>query len=296
MDVEQIKEKWETYWKKGELLFIPEENARTEFQVDGISFEMSYVPARSKRGKKADNSCPWDYDLSTHYLFIDSYGGFTLVANYYPIEMHHMMLLSNSHKVQNDFNYQDIMDITRYSEDSGIRSFLNLLGTAATYEHLHAQSLGRQFVLEKFPLIELGNNERLMQGYPIGHVIVHGSPEQRSDLLFEKIEKLSNSGLHPTIRRDGSLCEKPLYTLLFWEDNILLVPRRYELPPSAESMFGGLEMSCSFCIANANDPANPFNGYTSDRILNSIKEAGVRPDEARFLHNGGKNVTTDRSG
>jgi hypothetical protein len=280
--LEGIKNKWDKIWKENNLRFFPEENLEHDFSNKKFILKLLYVPERANRTKKR-KECPFDKDLKENQCYLSSFDGLALIANYRPIQKYHALLCSSEHMPQNDFNYEHILKITKIIEKTGLRSFLNLYGTAATINHFHTQVAIGSLNVESLEECVLNKNLSYLN-YPGANLLISGSPEERCDLLYKKIEQLSKSDLPPTIKNDGTNCKTPLYNILFWENKIFFVPRSRETPVSINAMAGGLELSGTFVITKAIHQNNIFDGYSYNKLEHCLKEVTYRFDDAKFLY------------
>ena len=282
--LEKIKNKWDKIWKENNIRFFPEENLEREFNNKKFILKLLYVPERANRNKER-KECSFDKNLKENQAYLSSFDDLILIANYRPIQKYHALLCISKHMPQNDFNYEHILKITKITEKTGLRSFLNLHGTAATMNHFHTQVVMDCLNVESLDKRVLNENLSYLN-YPGANLLISGSPEERCDLLYKKIEQLSKSDLPPTIRNDGTNCKTPLYNLLFWENKIFFVPRSRETPISINAMAGGLELSGTFVITKAISQNDISNGYSYNKLERCLKEVTYRLDDAKFLYEG----------
>ncbi len=273
MPVEVIKDAWDKLWKEGLIHFYPKENK--EIILSGRSFplRLEYAPERSKRfqGEKK-HELPLGIDIWSRKDCLYEFENLVLLANNRPVTRYHSILCSREYHPQNELSYSEIYEVTRLVEDHGFRAFLNLVGTAATLNHFHTQVLFEPFHIEKLPYELMDDNLGTIPSYPGGNLLITGNTKQRCKLLFDFINQLTNSKIFTTIKKDGMLSETPLFSLLFWEDKILFVPRRKEVSGAIESMVGGLELSGHFLLTTPITPENPFEGIQYETLLNIIGE------------------------
>lgn len=280
-----VKNNWDRVWDKGTIHFFPEENSELILKEGEFPLKIGYVPERAKRFiSGAAQGLPLGANILEREDCLYRFDRLVLLANNRPITRYHSILCSIEHIPQNDFTHSEIYEVSKIVEDTEIRCFLNLTGTAATLNHFHTQILFDSFNIEVLPKYYLTKNLGFLCDYPGGNILFTGTLDERCLLLFEKIEELTKSKLTPTIRSDGSLSEFPLYTLLFWDNNILLVPRKRETPCSIKAMAGGLELSGYFLITAPVSPDNTFEGFSHEKMLSAIKEVTFDRKDLEFLY------------
>jgi hypothetical protein len=233
------------------------------------------------------------YQASTHPLgdniinredCLYDFGELALLANNRPVEKYHSILCSKSFIPQNEFTKDEIMAVSKIVEETGIRSFFNMRGTAATLEHFHTQVLWNQFHIENLVKVSIDENIGYLPDYPVGNILFTGELSKRCDLLFEKLKLLSESKLPLTVKDDGNLSKTPLFTLLFWENNILLIPRKQETSSRMKAMVGGLELSGYFLITAPLARENPFKGVDEKYLIEIIREVAFEKEDINFLY------------
>lgn len=289
MIAEAIKESWDKLLESGLIRYFPEENAETTWENVTFPLRLGYIPERANRfapsgERNGVSGSPlgeriWDRE---DCLFV--FDNLVLLANKRPIGRYHSILCTKEHLPQNAFAYEEIEEVSRIVELTGMRSFLNMRGTAATLDHFHTQALFGPFNLEALEKEYVTPNTGYLKGYPGGNFLVSGGLRERCEVLMERIARLSASRLPPTVKHDGSSGEGTLYTLLFWDNHILLIPRRKETPSFTQTMSGGLELSGHVMLAEPVSPGNPLGGVRYESILQSIREVAFDQEEIAFLH------------
>lgn len=273
MSVEVVKDNWDKLWKEGLIHYYPKENKEITLLSESFPLTLEYAPERAKRFQGGKNQeLPLGTEIWKRKDCLYEFDNLVLLANNRPVTRYHSILCSREYHPQNELAYEEIYEVTSLVERHGFRAFLNLVGTAATLNHFHTQVLFDPFHLEKLPYELMDNNIGTIPDYPGGNLLITGKAKQRCKLLFDLIKELTNSETLITIKKNGMLSETPLFSLLFWEDKILFVPRRKEISGTIDSMVGGLELSGHFLITAPLTPDNPFEGVQYESLLSIIEE------------------------
>lgn len=285
MLIDTIKAKWDRLQEDGFIHFYQEQNKEMIWKGKTMTFCMEYVPERAKRiGCYQTSKHPLGENIMNREDCLYDFGKLALLANNRPVEKYHSILCSKSYLPQNEFTRDEILAVSKIVEETGIRSFLNMRGTAATLEHFHTQVLFNQFHIENLSKAYIDENIGYLPDYPGGNILFTGELVKRCDLLFEKLKLLSESKLPLTVRHDGNLSKTPLFTLLFWENNILLIPRKQETSSRMRAMVGGLELSGYFLITAPISQDNPFEGVDEKYLIDIIREVIFEKEDTNFLY------------
>jgi len=272
MPVEEIKQKWDRLWEEGIIHFYPEENKSLALKDEYFSLLVEYAPERAKRfiGEKNEH-LPLGEEIWKRKDMLFEFDNLVMLANNRPVKLYHSILCSKEHHIQNELSFIEIQEASELAERYGFRLFLNLLGTAATLNHFHTQVLLEPFHLEDLPCEINGNGGRIPK-YPGGNILITGSLKERCSRLFDFIDRLTHSDYFYTVIKNGRRSETPLFTLLFWMDKILFIPRKKEVSYFMDSMVGGLELSGHFLIAAPLSPHNTFEGMNREKLIDIIKD------------------------
>ena len=100
---------------------------------------------------------------------------------------------------------------------------------------------------------------------------------------MELISEIFNSPVEITEKVDGSFSNTPIYTILFWEDKILLIPRSKEVSKETGAMVGGLELSGFFVVAKVDSKDTPFEGYSAEKLYCALQQVTYKQNEVDFL-------------
>ncbi|RDY32905.1 hypothetical protein [Lachnotalea glycerini] len=285
MLIDTIKAKWDKLLEEGLIHFYQEQNKEMIWNGKTMTFCMEYVPERAKRvGCYQASTHPLGDNIINREDCLYDFGELALLANNRPVEKYHSILCSKSFIPQNEFTKDEIMAVSKIVEETGIRSFFNMRGTAATLEHFHTQVLWNQFHIENLVKVSIDENIGYLPDYPVGNILFTGELSKRCDLLFEKLKLLSESKLPLTVKDDGNLSKTPLFTLLFWENNILLIPRKQETSSRMKAMVGGLELSGYFLITAPLARENPFEGVDEKYLIEIIREVAFEKEDINFLY------------
>lgn len=282
MSVEVIKDSWDKLWKEGLIHYYPKENQEITLCSGLFSLKLGYAPERAKRfyGERR-TELPLGTEIWNRKDCLYEFESLVLLANNRPVTRYHSILCSREYHPQNELSYTELYEVTRSVEEHGFRSFLNLAGTAATLNHFHTQVLFEPFYIEKLPYELFCENLGAIPQYPGGNILITGNTEKRCRLLFELIQELTISKTFKTIKKDGTRSETPLFSLLFWEDKILFVPRKKEVSCLIDSMVGGLELSGHFLITSPVTTDNPFEGFHQETLINIIEEVTYNQNEVK---------------
>lgn len=284
-----IKNSWDKLLAAEKLRYYPEENAERVWEDRDFPLQVGYIPERANRfvahtAQDGASRSPLGEHIWEREDCIFTFDGLVLLANKRPIGRYHSILCSKEYLPQNSFAYEQIEEVSKIVEDTGMRSFLNMLGTAATLNHFHTQALFDPFNLEYLEKEYVTKNIGFLKGYPGGNLLVTGELQERCRLLLDRIQCLSESRLSPTVRHDGSLSDTPLYTLLFWENHILMIPRRREVSSITRAMSGGLELSGNVMITQPLSSHDVFAGVSYESILETIREVVFEQEDIAFLY------------
>lgn len=286
MILETIKSRWDELLKDGIIHYFPESNVQKILDQGAFPIKVKYAPERANRIKNQDSqTLPLGARIWIRKDCLYEFNKLILLANTRPVGEYHCILCSRLFHPQNDISYDEINEITDIVERFGLRGFLNLVGTAATLNHFHAQILVDKFNIESLHRIEVGQGYYLLDKYPGSHILITGSIEERCKNLFKIIEKLKKSELPYTVMKNGTLADSPLFTLLFWDNNILLVPRKKEWSPITGAMVGGLELSGYFLFSSVVRPNEPFEGLKYTDLIKTISKVTFSNNETEFLYN-----------
>ncbi|BCJ93991.1 hypothetical protein acsn021_15600 [Anaerocolumna cellulosilytica] len=272
MPVQEIKQKWDRLWEEGVIHFYPEENKALSIEDEYFPLFVEYAPERAKRfmGEKNEH-LPLGAEIWKRNDMLFEFDNLVMLANNRPVSRYHSILCSREHHPQNDLSLKEIQEVSALAERYGFRSFLNLLGTAATLNHFHTQVLFEPFHLEELPCAVHGNVGRIPQ-YPGGNILITGNLKKRCSLVFDLMNRLTKSDYFYTVIKSGRRSETPLFSLLFWMDKILFIPRKKEVSYFKDSMVGGLELSGHFLIAAPIAPHNTFEGMNREKLIDIIKD------------------------
>jgi len=254
-----IRKGWKDVHDRGGLTYIEKDNKKLLWEEEGFTFEVNYNPNRGGY-KPSDAISPWLGNLTEHKTYIMTLDeDFTVLANYIPALEYQILLVSTEYREQHDYTIdEDIRKISRFAEETGIRIFLNSLGTGASVNHLHFQGVFSEFPLEILPIVKIDENIGYLKGWG-GNVLFEGDMDTKLGSLAKTIDKYKNEWPEAdrTIRNDGQKSEIPLFTLLFWENKILFLPRRRETPSElGGAKAGGLEVSGNWIITKEDVYAN----------------------------------------
>ena len=283
-NLNKIKGKWDNLLKSGWIKFYPENNIEIDYDcnVHTMPLKLAYIPERSKRVAKKSTTCSFCTTDKIHYV-IEYFGNVVLIPNKRPVQRYHSLLRSIDHIPQNSMDRKMILKATRIIEETEFRAFLNLVGTAATVDHFHVQTICDRFNVESLKIETVDGNLGFLPNYPGGNILIKGSPTKRCKILYEKIDKLTKSNLQPTKKVDGSFSNTPIYTILFWEDKILLIPRSKEVSKETGAMVGGLELSGFFVVTKVDSKDTPFEGYSAEKLYCALQQVTYKQNEVDFL-------------
>ena len=280
-----IKSRWNKLLDKGFIHYHPKQNSKLVLAEGKFPLRIDYVPERAKRlvtGKKS--TTPLGTDLIGREDCLYVFDELVLLANNRPIDRYHSILCSKNYMPQNEFSNREIREVSQIVENTGIRSFLNMIGAAATLNHFHTQVLFDKLNVEELDKVYITENIGFLPDYPGGNILITGNLNKRSELLWHMVESLSMSSLPRTIRNDGSISDQHVYTLIFWDNYILMIPRKKETPSFTGAMAGGLELSGYFLITQPMTVNSTFEGVNYHKMLSTIQEVTFSKQDIDFLY------------
>ena len=127
---------------------IPLETTKYKSKVDNPDYELRFLNSPIPRylteyGPKRNPFDPWDYKLEIQPI-IDKH---ILILNKYPVQIGHMLLITNSWKAQNEFlDFADFEAIVKVDNDTtGLWFFNSSKEAGASQPHRHFQLLPRHY-------------------------------------------------------------------------------------------------------------------------------------------------------
>ncbi|MGC6177124.1 hypothetical protein [Lacrimispora sp. 38-1] len=285
MVLEKIKSNWDRLWEDGTIHYFPESNKEL-LLTDGLfPIKVKYAPERANRiVNKKPQALPLGTDIWTRKDCLYEFNKLVLLANNRPVCEYHSILCSKLFHAQNEILFEEICEISQIVEQYDLRGFLNLVGTAATLNHFHAQIITEPFNMEGLKKKKVNDNCAILEEYPGANILITGTAEERCNILFEIIGRAAGSALPSTEKKDGSYADSPLFTLLFWSSYILFIPRKREWSSITRAMVGGLELSGYFLFASADTPEDPFKGITHAKMMEVIQDVTFGHNEMKFLY------------
>ena len=114
-----------------------------------------------------------------------------------------------------------------------------------------------RFLIEYYPVyMDEGTNIGYID-YPAGNIIVKGNLEARIKAIHKIIAKYREnfkSWNMTTVKKDNSCANEAIFTLLMYEDRIVVIFRSREVPETGISdAAGGLEMGGMFCLTQRDE-------------------------------------------
>ena len=210
---------------------IPLETTNYKSNEDNLDYELRFLNSPipkylTEYGPKQNPFDPWDYRLEIQPI-IDKH---ILILNKYPVQIGHMLLITNSWKAQNEFlDIADFEAIVRVDNDTtGLWFFNSSKEAGASQPHRHFQLLPRHYNEEICPrykwFCSLLNNRKTNISF-ISHCISIKARYETNDAdyLFDSyklmVEEMKLGDIYNT--------DKPLkpYNLLITSEWMALITR-----------------------------------------------------------------------
>ena len=180
-------------------------------------------------GPKRNPFIPWDSRLEIQPIN-DKH---TLILNKYPVQLGHMLLITNSWKPQNGWlNEDDFKAIQNVDDDTtGLWFFISSKEAGASQPHRHFQLLPRHYDESICPRYEwfssLLNNRKICNSI-ISHSISIKSRKKNNDSNYYDLFNLYKSMIDDMQLGELNLINKPLkpYNLLITSEWIALITRK----------------------------------------------------------------------
>jgi len=223
-------------------------------------------------------------DVILNPLMVAELGNFVMIVNKYPVEQWHSLICTRFYLPQNDAVITDhVKEISLIFQVMGENGFTNQFnGAAASLNHHHSQLFPSRFPIRDMPVIEIDDKVSFVKNWG-GNLVIKGSLDERINILDKLVKSYELHFLNfpKTVKADGTESDKHLYTLIFWENRIVFIPRKRESPQQfPETKFGGLELSGIF-IAQSK---STYDAVTETNFLEAVKNVTYDQDTLNTIY------------
>ena len=253
----------------------PEKLEKAVFEKKGLKLTGLFNPKRLERYGLASLA---DEILDDPALIFDfEEYGLAMLPNAKPILPYHSLLFkrTNSNIPQNSFTIDDLKNASACIEKIGARGFMNMMrGAAASYDRWHCQLVFDRFPIEDYP-VKIDKDQIGYIDYPAGNLLITGNLEDRINILSEMIGEYRANFTKwdmVVLKKDNAYNEKEaIFSLLMYENKILFVPRRREVPEfDLSDASGGLELGGIFCCSTSKAEFEHLNYRVLENALKSV--------------------------